>query len=116
MSEFIIYHNPRCSKSRQTLEVLQKRGIQPQIVEYLQHPLSAGELKALLKKLGLSVRDILRDGEDEFQKLHLGAPGKSEAELLAALARHPILMQRPIVVRGERAVIGRPPEKVRELL
>lgn len=115
MSDWIIYHNPRCSKSRRALEILRARGIQPRVVEYLKHPLSTSALQALLKQLGLTARDILRDNEEEFDKLRLGAPGRTEADLVAAIAQHPVLLQRPIIVHGHRAVIGRPPENVTAL-
>ncbi len=116
MSEFIIYHNPRCSKSRQALEILRAHGIQPRIVEYLKHPLDVAGLNALRKKLGLAARDILRENEAEYRQLHLDASAKTDADRLAAIAQHPILLQRPIIVRGDRAVIGRPPERVKELI
>jgi|ERR1051326_119736 arsenate reductase len=112
----VIYHNPRCSKSRQALEILKANKIEPQVVEYLKEPLDAMMLKDLLRKLGLKARDIIRDGEDEYAKLKLDDPILSGEKLLAAIIKHPILLQRPIVVRGNRAVIGRPPEKVKELL
>jgi arsenate reductase len=114
-TEFLIYHNPRCSKSRAALQLLRDRGIQPQTVEYLQAPPDAKTLTALLQKLGLRPRDIIRDGEEEYAKLKLDDPKLSDDELVAAIVKHPILLQRPIVVRGDRAVVGRPPEKVAEL-
>jgi arsenate reductase len=115
MSEFVIYHNPRCSKSRQALEILSEHGIKPRAVEYLKTPPDAKTLKDLLKTLGLKPRDILRDGEDEYKQLNLADPKWSDDELIAAIVKHPILLQRPIVVRGDRAVVGRPPERVKEL-
>lgn len=114
--EFVIYHNPRCSKSRATLKILQEAGIEPHVVEYLKTPLDAKTIRELLIKLGMSPRDLLRDGEDEFSELGLGDPKKTDDELIAAIVKHPILLQRPIVVRGERAVIGRPPEAVKMLV
>ena len=116
MKTFIIYHNPHCSKSRAALEILRQHHVTVEIVEYLKTPLDTARLKSLLQKLGLSALDILRDSEAEFRKLHLDAPGKTEADLLAAIAQHPVLLQRPIIERGARAVIGRPPERVQELL
>ncbi len=116
MSEpVLIYHNPRCSKSRQALEILRGRGVEPQIIEYLKSPPDAQTLRDLLKKLNLRARDIVRDGEEEFAKLGLSDDAGDEA-WIAAIVKHPVLLQRPIVVRGGRAVVGRPPEKVKELL
>ena len=115
MSEFTIYHNPRCSKSRQTLTLLQEAGIEPEIVLYLDSPPTATALKSLLKKLGVSPRELLRKGEAAFKELDLGRPDVSDREIIEAMVNHPKLIERPIVVRGGRAVLGRPPEKVREL-
>lgn len=115
MNEFVIYHNPRCSKSRQALDILREHRIEPKVIEYFHTPLDAATLKDLLKKLGLKPRDILRDGEEEYAKLKLDDPTWSDDDLIAAIVKHPILLQRPIVVRGHRAVVGRPPEKVRDL-
>jgi arsenate reductase len=116
MSEFVIYHNPRCSKSRQALEILSEHNIEAEVVEYLKTPPDAKTLKDLLKKLGLKPRDILRDGEDEYASLKLADPKWSDDDLLAAIVKHPILLQRPIIVRGNCAVVGRPPGKVKQLL
>ena len=111
-----LYHNPRCSKSRQALALLQENGIKPDVVLYLECPPDAPTLRALLKKLGLSARGLLRKGEDEYKSLQLDNPALSEDALIAALHRHPKLMERPVFVNGRRAVIGRPPERVLELL
>lgn len=110
-----IYHNPRCSKSRATLALLEERGVDFEIVEYLKTPPTTSELEALLTKLGLRARDIVRANEPEFKAsgLSLDAP---DAELLALVAEHPKLLQRPIVEVGPSARIGRPPEHVLELL
>lgn len=113
---YILYHNPRCSKSRQALQLLRDHGIEPTIIEYLQTPLNAAELTALLKKLKLSARDILRDGESEFTQHNLADPAKSERELIDAIVAHPILLQRPIVEHGTQAVVGRPTENILNLL
>ncbi len=115
MSEYQIYHNPRCSKSRATLALLQEHGIEPEIVLYLDRPPSQAALKRLLAKLDLSAAELVRRGEAEYKELGLAA-GSSEAELVKAMAVHPKLIERPIVVRGERAVLGRPPENVLALL
>lgn len=111
-----IYHNPRCSKSRQTLALIRERGVEPEIVEYLKAPPDAATLKALLDKLGFGARDLLRKGETAYRELGLADPAKSEDELIAAMVANPVLIERPIVVKGERAVLGRPPENVLKLV
>lgn len=116
MTDLTLYHNPRCSKSRAALELLQARGLQPHVVRYLETPPSASELKSLLGKLGISARDLLRSGEDEYKTLDLSDASLSEAQLIEAMAKHPKLIERPILIAGDKAVIGRPPEKVLELL
>ena len=110
------YHNPRCSKSRQALALLQARGIEPELVAYLDTPPSPEALEQLLGKLGIGARELLRKGESEYAELGLGDPALDEATLVEAMAAHPILIERPIFENGERAVIGRPPERVLELL
>lgn len=115
MSDYTIYHNPRCSKSRATLALLEEHGLSPQIRLYLQEPPDAAELKALLKKLGISAAELVRRGEPEYRESGLG-PDSSEGEILAAMAAHPKLIERPIVVRGRQAVLGRPPENVLALI
>ncbi len=109
MSEYTIYHNPRCSKSRATLALLEERGISPEIRLYLQDPPDAAELRALLTHLGIPAAQLVRRGEAEYRESGLG-PDSTEGEILAAMAAHPKLIERPIVVRGKRAVLGRPPE------
>lgn len=111
-----LYHNPRCSKSRAALELLRARGIEPAIVAYLESPPDAAQLRALLRQSGLSARELLRSGEDEFKQLGLDDAGLSEDALIEAMVRHPRLIERPIFVHAGRAVIGRPPERVLELL
>lgn len=111
-----IYHNPRCSKSRATLALLQERGLKIQVVEYLKSPPDRATIAALLRKLGMNASQLVRRGEAEFAALGLDAPGTSEAQLLDAMATHPKLMERPIVVAGRKARIGRPPEAVLEIL
>lgn len=111
-----IYHNPRCSKSRETLKRLAERGIEPTVVLYLETPPDAATLDALLHKLGKEPRELLRTGEPEYAQLGLGEPTLSRDTLIAAMAAHPILIERPIVVVGERAALGRPPENVLALL
>jgi arsenate reductase len=110
-----IFHNPRCSKSRATLELLHAHGMQPEIIEYLQAPPSIGELKALAQKLGIDARDLVRTGEPEFKEVDLDLGAASEDEVFALLHAHPRLIQRPIVETTDAARIGRPPEQVLEL-
>ncbi|MEJ6744277.1 MAG: arsenate reductase (glutaredoxin) [Porticoccaceae bacterium] len=111
-----IYHNPRCSKSRQTLEILQSKGLNPDIVLYLETPLDKLALTGLLQKLNLGVADLVRRSEKEFKDKDLGEPGVTDAQLLDAMVKYPKLIERPIVVVGYKAVLGRPPENVLELL
>lgn len=110
-----IYHNPRCSKSRQTLELLEQQGINPEIVRYLETPPDAATLVDLLERLGLSARELMRKGEDPYKELNLANPDLSEAQLVQAMVDYPKLIERPIVVHDGKAVIGRPPERVLEL-
>ncbi|MBB5505342.1 arsenate reductase (glutaredoxin) [Paraburkholderia atlantica] len=109
-----IYHNPRCSKSRATCELVANTynpsNEATEIVEYLKKPLTVAELKNLNAQLGCPVREMIRDTEAEYKDLNLADPSLTDAQLYEALAKHPILLQRPIVVRNGRAVIGRPPE------
>lgn len=108
-----IYHNPRCSKSRQTLELLRERGIEPRVVEYLKTPPTADELAVLVAKLGIPPAKLLRPKE----AAEAGVDGSLPAEsLLAAMAAHPAVIERPIVVKGDKARLGRPPEQVVEIL
>ncbi|HPQ96552.1 MAG: arsenate reductase (glutaredoxin) [Thiothrix sp.] len=111
-----IYHNPRCSKSRQTLALLEQQGIEPQVIRYLETPPDATTLERLLELLDLSPRELMRKGEDEYQRLGLDDPQLTRAQLIAAMVQHPRLIERPIVVHNGKAAIGRPPEKVLELL
>jgi len=115
VSDCTLYHNPRCSKSRAALALLEERGVEPEVVLYLQTPPTEAELKGLLGKLGLSAAELVRNKEAAYKE-HGLSKNSSEAELLAAMAEEPKLIERPILVRGERAVIGRPPENVLELL
>jgi arsenate reductase len=116
MTDLTLYHNPRCSKSRGALELLEARGLTPNILRYLETPPSAAELQGLLGKLGIGARQLLRTGEDEYKALNLADSSLSEAQLIAAMVAHPKLIERPILIAGDKAVIGRPPEKVLELL
>jgi arsenate reductase len=116
MSSVVMYHNPRCSKSRSTLELLESRGIRPVVVEYLKTPPTAEELKAILVKLGMAPRDLMRKKEPPYKALGLDDPGLSDDALIEAMAANPILIERPIVVKGDKAALGRPPEAVLEIL
>lgn len=111
-----IFHNPRCSKSRATLALLQERGIQPDIRLYLENPPDAAELRDLLDRLRLQPRDLIRKGEQEFREQGLGDPGLSDEQLIAAMAAAPKLIERPIVIADGKAALGRPPESVLEIL
>lgn len=115
MSAYTIYHNPRCSKSRNTLALLEENGINPKVVLYLETPPDAGQLKGLLAKLGISAAELVRRGEADYKACGLSRDS-SEEELIAAMAQYPKLIERPIVVKGKRAVLGRPPENVLGLI
>lgn len=115
MADVVIYHNPRCSKSRSVCEIVAAQGVKAEVIEYLQTPPSREELRGLLQKLGMKPEELVRRGEDVFKRQYAGRM-LSDEEWLAALVAHPVLIERPIVVRGTRAVIGRPPERVMELL
>ena len=110
-----IYHNPRCSKSREALALLQAQGLTPEVVDYLKTPPTAPELARLATLLGRPVRALLRSGEAEYESLGLADPALDDAALLRAIAAHPVLLQRPIVVHGPRAVIARPPQRLQAL-
>lgn len=111
-----IYHNPRCSKSRETLQLLESRGIKPDVVLYLETPPDAQTLKSLLKKLGLRPRELMRQKETEYKEMGLQDPSLSDEQLIEAMVKCPKLIERPIVVQGKKAVLGRPPENVLEIL
>ncbi|MTJ02849.1 arsenate reductase (glutaredoxin) [Idiomarina piscisalsi] len=115
MSEVTIYHNPRCSKSRQTLELLKEKSIEPDVVEYLKTPPNAAELKDILNKLGLSADELMRKKEAIYKELGL-AGVSDENELITAMVNNPKLIERPIVIKGDKAAIGRPPESVLDIL
>ena len=115
MSEVTIYHNPRCSKSRQTLELLKEKSIEPEVVEYLKTPPNAAELKDILGKLGLSPDELMRKKEAIYKELGL-AGVSDENELITAMVNNPKLIERPIVIAKDKAVIGRPPEAVLDII
>jgi len=111
-----IYHNPSCSKSRRTLALIREHGIEPEIVEYLEQPPTPDELKRIIDRLGVPVREIIRSGNAKYEELGLADDSLEEESLIEAVCAHPQLLQRPIVVRGERARVGRPPEAVEGIL
>ena len=111
-----IYHNPRCSKSRQTLAILEENKLSPTIILYLENPPTAANLQSILTKLGMKPRDILRTGEDDYKNNHLGDPSLTDEALIDAMVTFPKVIERPIVVIGDKAVLGRPPENVLTLL
>lgn len=115
MKKVTIYHNPRCSKSREALSILQEKNCEITIVEYLKTPLSASQITMLLKQLQVKPIDIIRTKEQSFSELGLSKTS-TDAELIRAMTENPILIERPIAVNGEKAVIGRPPENVLELM
>jgi arsenate reductase (glutaredoxin) len=111
-----IYHNPRCSKSRQTLQLLTEQGIDANIVEYLNTPPSTEELKNVLNSLGMKPRELMRKNESVYKESNLKDTALSDEQLVAAMIKHPILIERPIVLANGKASIGRPPESVLEIL
>ena len=111
-----IYHNPRCSKSRQTMALLEARGIAPKVIEYLNAPPDAPTLKAILEKLGIGARDLMRKKEAPYKELGLDDPSLTEDALIRAMVENPILIERPVVLAGDRARLGRPPEQVLDIL
>lgn len=116
MSDMEIWHNPRCSKSRQTLRLLEERGVTPVVRNYLDVPPGAERIAEVLQMLSISPRELMRNKEAPYRQLGLDDDGKSDAELIRAMAEHPVLIERPVIIRGDRAVVGRPPENVLELL
>lgn len=111
-----IYHNPRCSKSRETLNLLKERSIEPTVIDYMKEPPDAATLGRLLDMLGREPRDLIRKKENEYKELNLANPDLTRAQLIAAMIEHPRLIERPIVVTGGKAALGRPPEQVLDIL
>jgi len=111
----VIYHNPRCSKSRATLALIQEKGITPEIIEYLDAAPSESELDAILTKLDMQPADLMRTGEDEY-KAHIKGKDLSRAEAIALMVKYPRMIERPVVVNGDKAAVGRPPESVLDIL
>lgn len=116
MPRATIYHNPRCSKSRQTLALLGEQGVETQVVEYLETPPDADTLRGIIKKLGISAHDLLRRKEAPYKELELASKTDDAEALIAAMVANPALIERPIVVVGGKARIGRPPDNVLEIL
>ncbi len=116
MSDISIYHNPRCSKSRQTLALLEEKGINPNIVDYLNHPPSTKSLVEVIKLLGITPRQLLRKGEAIYKELNLKDESLTDPQLIQAMCDNPKLIERPIVIHNGKAKIGRPPESVIEIL
>ena len=116
MNNFTIYHNPRCSKSRQTLELMKVNGIEPEVVLYLENHLSTEELTQILTCLSMEPRELLRKNEDEYKELNLKNTDLHDTEILSIMENNPRLIERPIVVSGGKAIIGRPPENVLKLI
>ena len=116
MKSITIYHNPRCSNSRQALELLKKHGVTPTVIEYLNTPPSTSDIKKLLTLLNITARDLMRRNEDTYQEQKLSDTSLTEDDLIKAIAEHPKLLQRPIIVHGNKAVIARPPENLLEIL
>lgn len=112
----VIYHNPRCSKSRQTLELLRSKGVEPEIREYLKSPPSVSELEEVLGLLGMEPADLMRRKEAPFKELGLGDASKDHSTLVQAMHENPVLIERPIVLANGKAAIGRPPEDVLKIL
>lgn len=114
--DIVLWHNPRCSKSRAALALLQEHGHTPQVVDYQKTPPDAAQIRSVLAKLELPARALLRSGESVYVELGLADERLDEAALVQAMATHPVLIERPLAMHGRRAVIGRPPERVLELL
>jgi arsenate reductase len=115
MSAVTIYHNPRCSKSRNALALLEEKGVKPGVVLYLETPPDAATLRGLLQKLGMKAGELVRRGEPDYKAAGLD-PDSSDEAILAAMVKYPKLIERPIVVKGTKAVLGRPPENVLALI
>lgn len=116
MEALSIFHNPRCSKSRKTLEIIEINDVEVQVILYLQDPPSVSELNSLLEKLGMKASELVRKGESIIKELHIDLSSISNDDLISIMAKHPILIERPIVFNESSAIIGRPPENVEELL
>ena len=116
MSKIIIYHNPRCSKSRAALKLLKEKNQDPEIFLYLQEILSQSKIRSLIKKLNIPIREILRKGEEEYKRNNLNDENISDEELINFMIKFPKIIERPIIIKGDKAIIGRPPENILKLL
>tara|TARA_B100000902_G_C27253741_1_gene886693 strand:+ start:701 stop:1069 length:369 start_codon:yes stop_codon:yes gene_type:complete len=116
MQKISIYHNPKCSKSRQALDIIIKKNIKPEIILYLDKNFSVNELKNIISKLGIQARDLLRKGEDEYKKNNLQNLKLKEDDLIKIMIKYPKLIERPIIIFHNKAIIGRPPEKIFDFL
>ena len=116
MNDFSIYHNPRCSKSRQTLALLKEHEVDPDVILYLDTPPKASQLKTVIAKLGITARALLRKGEGDYKEQGLADKTLTEAHLIKMMCQFPKLIERPIVIKGDKAVLGRPPEDVLSLI
>jgi len=116
MSNIKIYHNPRCSKSRQALQIIKGHGVEPKVIEYLKEPFDKGELENIAKSLGLRPKEFVRKNEAEFKDNNLAAKLEKDSDLFEAMAKFPKIMERPIIISDLGAVIGRPPENVLKVL
>jgi arsenate reductase len=116
MSDTFIYYNPRCSKSRQTLTILEQHNVKPEVIEYLKTAPSIASLTEVIKQLGISARQLLRKGEAQYKELNLADESLSEKQLIQAMCDHPKLIERPIFVHKGKAKLGRPPEAVLEII
>ena len=114
--KLVIYHNPRCSKSRETLQLLEESNMSPEIIEYLEEPPTAAELARIIALLGIGARELLRTTEQVYKDAGLDDDSLSDEEIIEMICEYPALMQRPIVVQGNRAIIGRPPVRVLDLI
>ena len=114
--KLVIYHNPRCSKSRETLQLLEENNMSPEIIEYLEEPPTAAELARIIALLGIGARELLRTTEQVYKDAGLDDDSLSDEEIIEMICEYPALMQRPIVVQGNRAIIGRPPVRVLDLI
>ena len=115
MPDVTIYHNPRCSKSREGLQILKDAGLEPVIVKYLETPPTVEELENIIDKLEMHPYELIRKNEKEFKKLNLREKKEDRNALIQAMSEHPRLIQRPIVVKGDKAILGRPPENINEI-
>ncbi len=116
LAKLILVHNPGCSKSRAALAILNEKGLQPEIIDYIDSPPSPGDIAHWLDLLGMQARDLMRQDEDEYRELGLDNPALDNDQLIDAMCRHPRLIQRPIVISADRALIARPPERVLDML